>query len=71
MSEGVREHTASEAPQRGAVLHPCLTCATPLTMRHALVSASEKDGDSGGGSELQIADSDAMTSTILLRQASK
>jgi hypothetical protein len=40
-------------------------------MRHALVSASEKDGDSGGGSELQIADSDAMTSTILLRQASK
>ena len=31
-------------------------------------SSSEKDGDSGGGSELQIADSDAMTSTILLRQ---
>ena len=31
-------------------------------------SASEMGSASGGGSELQIADSDAMTSTILLRQ---
>lgn len=37
-------------------------------MLHTLTSTSERDDASEGGSELQIADSDAMTSTILLRQ---
>ena len=55
------------------LLHPATsyTPATPLTMPHTPTSASEKGGASGGGSELQIADSDAMTSTILLRQVNK
>jgi len=67
----VSEFTTPVASERGR----CHTPATPLlhrlTMPHPLTSASEKGGASGGGSELQIADSDAMTSTILLRQVSK